>query len=320
MKTPLLVGIVVGVHCIAVGSVVLIQGCGTTVTGPVGPPPDPPMPPSVRPALGPTRVPAAPAVSTRPPAKSWPSQTSVYSVRKGDLLSSIAQRYGLTVAELTALNRLKNPDVLRIGQKLMLPGKVDITRPRPTPPSSRPRPVSAAAPVSPADGGSYVVRAGDSLSVIASRYGTTVAALKTTNRLSSDRILVGQRIVIPGSSPVRATTRPNPVPSSPAPANSRPGIMDLDLGDKPVPPRPPAPPPAPTAAIGRPPSGSPGFPPSPPSLPPSSSTRKHVVVGDEDLYSVAMMWDVTVEEIKTLNNLADTTLTQGQELKIPMSE
>ena len=30
MRTPLLVGIVVGVHCIAVGSAVLIQGCRTT--------------------------------------------------------------------------------------------------------------------------------------------------------------------------------------------------------------------------------------------------------------------------------------------------
>src|SRR5690606_26961867 len=46
----------------------------------------------------------------------------------------------------------------------------------------------------------YVVRAGDSLSKIAARNGTTVAALRELNGLRSDVIQVGQTIQIPGGS------------------------------------------------------------------------------------------------------------------------
>lgn len=51
--------------------------------------------------------------------------------------------------------------------------------------------------------GSYTVRKGDTLSAIAKRYGTTVAALKRANGLKSDLILVGQRLILPGQSTMR---------------------------------------------------------------------------------------------------------------------
>ena len=40
----------------------------------------------------------------------------------------------------------------------------------------------------------------------------------------------------------------------------------------------------------------------------------------EDLYSVSLMWDVTVDELQRLNRLAGTELNAGQVLKIPMAE
>jgi LysM repeat protein len=49
--------------------------------------------------------------------------TSTYTVRKGDTLSAIAKRYGTTVAKLTFLNSLKDPDDLAVGQKLKVPAK-----------------------------------------------------------------------------------------------------------------------------------------------------------------------------------------------------
>lgn len=48
---------------------------------------------------------------------------SVYVVKKGDTLSSIARKYSTTVKALAELNRITNPDVIRVGQVLTLPEK-----------------------------------------------------------------------------------------------------------------------------------------------------------------------------------------------------
>ena len=53
---------------------------------------------------------------------------------------------------------------------------------------------------------------------------------------------------------------------------------------------------------------------------PKDSGRTHVVEGNEDIYSVSMLWGVDVESLKALNNLKDTNLKPGQKLKIPVSE
>ncbi len=77
MRTPLLVGVVVLVHCVAVGSVVLIQGCGTLPQEPLA---DPKMPPQVSsPNLAPM-LPEDPAFA--------PVASSTYVIRKGDSLSN----------------------------------------------------------------------------------------------------------------------------------------------------------------------------------------------------------------------------------------
>ena len=50
----------------------------------------------------------------------------------------------------------------------------------------------------PRHGEYYIVQVGDTLSLIATRYKTTVGALMRANRLTSDIILIGQSLVIPG--------------------------------------------------------------------------------------------------------------------------
>lgn len=60
----------------------------------------------------------------------------------------------------------------------------------------------------------YTVKRGDTLSGIATAHGVGLAALRARNRLSSDRILVGQRLVIPGSG---APASPPPAPAAPSP-------------------------------------------------------------------------------------------------------
>jgi flagellum-specific peptidoglycan hydrolase FlgJ len=47
-------------------------------------------------------------------------ESQVYIVKKGDTLSAIARRYKTTVQSLVKLNNIKNPDLIRVGQKLRL--------------------------------------------------------------------------------------------------------------------------------------------------------------------------------------------------------
>lgn len=46
-----------------------------------------------------------------------------YIVKSGDTLSGIAKRFNVTVAELVSANGIKNPNLIRVGQVLMIPGK-----------------------------------------------------------------------------------------------------------------------------------------------------------------------------------------------------
>jgi N-acetylmuramoyl-L-alanine amidase len=49
----------------------------------------------------------------------------IYTVKSGDNLSSIAQRYGTTVATLVKANGIKNANLIRVGQKLTIPDKFE---------------------------------------------------------------------------------------------------------------------------------------------------------------------------------------------------
>jgi hypothetical protein len=75
--------------------------------------------PDAAPTAGPTAAPsprptATPAPSTTPRPKS-------YKVRSGDTMTAIAIRFGTTVAEISALNNIANPSLIRVGQVLRIP-------------------------------------------------------------------------------------------------------------------------------------------------------------------------------------------------------
>jgi len=107
-------------------------------------------------------------------------------VRPGDTLSAIAARAHTTVAALVAANHIADPDRILAGATLQIPG--------PGGPAAAPAPVPAPAP--PAT--TVVVRPGDTLSAIAARAHTTVAALVAANRIADpDRILAGARLSLP---------------------------------------------------------------------------------------------------------------------------
>lgn len=108
---------------------------------------------------------------------------STYTVKAGDSLGKIAQRFGTTVAELQRLNNITNPDKLTLGQKLIVPGSAG---------------GAAVAVPTGGQGKTYVVQRGDTLLSIARRFGLTVKQLQAANNISNpDRISLGQKLVIP---------------------------------------------------------------------------------------------------------------------------
>ncbi len=111
-------------------------------------------------------------------------------VKRGETLSEIGQRYGVSVSLLRAANGNVSPRRLQIGQRLIIPMS----------PAGRSRAARGSAPrATPAVSGSryYTVRSGDSLWTIARRHGVSVTDLTRWNGLrESDVIRVGQRLTV----------------------------------------------------------------------------------------------------------------------------
>ncbi|OJH41800.1 LysM peptidoglycan-binding domain-containing protein [Cystobacter ferrugineus] len=147
---------------------------------------------------------------------------SNYKVRSGDTLSAIAARYNTTVSELARQNGIKNPDKIIAGQTLKVPDNFE-SKPRPSLPQD-----GDGAPQAPTQGGSYTVRAGDTLSEIARNLHTTVSALAKANDIQNpNRISTGQTLTVPGGSGSTGGAAPAGQPSTPStpPANEELGSL-----------------------------------------------------------------------------------------------
>lgn len=107
--------------------------------------------------------------------------TNTYTVKSGDSLYSIANRFNTTVDELKRLNNLTSNN-LQIGKQLIIPTSTT----NPTPPSSNTI--------------QYTVQSGDSLWKIANIYDTTVDEIRRINNLSSNILQIGQVLTIPTTS------------------------------------------------------------------------------------------------------------------------
>ncbi len=103
-----------------------------------------------------------------------------HTVKRGENLEGIARRYGSSVTEIARVSGIDAKRMIQPGQILKVPvvgGKV---------------------PAAPAAMRSHKVRAGDSLSLLAKIYGTTVAEIVRLNGLDRSKpIMVGQKLIIP---------------------------------------------------------------------------------------------------------------------------
>ena len=95
-----------------------------------------------------------------------------YTVKKGDNLYSIAKKYDTSVSNILSLNKLDSTN-LKIGQVLKIPSSSNII-----------------------NNNIYVVKKGDSLYSIASKYNTTVDNIKKLNNLTSNILQIGQKLII----------------------------------------------------------------------------------------------------------------------------
>ena len=142
-----------------------------------------------------------------------------YTVSRGDTLSAIASRHGVTIASLISANALTNPDALSIGQVLTIPGASATPAPKPMPkpaapaapapqtspslpPVTAPAPTPAPAPQPAATSasGTYVVCSGDTMVAIARRHNVTLQQIMQANNMTeaqAAKLSIGQRIIIP---------------------------------------------------------------------------------------------------------------------------
>lgn len=132
----------------------------------------------------------APQPAPAPVAPSHP-QTNVtasgttYTVKSGDTLSAIASQYGMNYSQLAQINNIANPNRIFVGQVLHINGTGNVRSNS-----------GYQAPVAQAQG-SYTVKSGDSLSVIAAQYGLNWHTLAQRNNLSAPyTIYVGQRLAL----------------------------------------------------------------------------------------------------------------------------
>jgi N-acetylmuramoyl-L-alanine amidase len=132
------------------------------------------------------------------PVASQPAATGSYTVQRGDTISAIAKRHGVSANAMLSANGLGWSSIIYPGQKLALPLKAVAASSTPAAPAPAPAPVT---------GGSYVVKAGDTITAIASRHGVTIQAVLTANRLGVSSIIYpGQKLTIPAKASTGGAT------------------------------------------------------------------------------------------------------------------
>lgn len=208
------------------------------------------------------------------------SGSNYYVVKKGDSLWSIARANGLTVDELKSLNNLSS-NVLHVGDTLLI-SSADST----------------------GDDGNdnyYVVKSGDTLWSIARKYNLSVNELKALNNLSSNVLSVGQRLIVGKESSndyvvsagdtLWAIARKFNVSVDDIKALNNLSSNNLSIGM--------------TLKI------------PPYSNKQNEETNVYVVKSGDSLWSIARMFNSTVDEIKSLNGLKSNVLRIGQRLVVP---
>ena len=257
------------------------------------------------------------------PVEKEPEFTT-YIVQRGDTLSKISKRYNIKIDAIKANNPQIKNNVIRLGQKLKLPGKVDVgeqTVPAgaiASKPAKKASPAAAvkkdAAPAKAYTGATkdYVVKNGDTLGGIAIASGLTVRQLKELNGLSKDMIRVGQKLKVPASKVEKKV--------APVLTNQKVAEKKVDAV-KPTQTTAEAPVVADEADKEEPVADTPAVETVPDPQPVAKTDAKYVnytVQEGDDLFEIALREHLTVPELREINNLGpDDKVEPGMVIKIP---
>jgi LysM repeat protein len=136
--------------------------------------------------------------------------TAPYTVKSGETLSEIADRFNTTTARLIQINRISDPDLVMSGTRLQVP----LT-------AQRSAPSAASAPAVNRNASEHVVQSGENLSLIAERYGTSVSRLVALNQLDDPELVqAGTRLKLRGTPPAARSTPPTAAKPTPAPSTA----------------------------------------------------------------------------------------------------
>jgi LysM repeat protein len=152
------------------------------------------------------------AAAAKPAAPAAKPAAGQYTVVRGDTISGIAQRHGVSIQAVFSANGLGWASIIYPGQKLTIPGKAAAA------PAAAAKPAApAATPAAKPAAGQYTVVRGDTISGIAQRHGVSIQAVFSANGLGWASIIYpGQKLTIPGKAA-----------AAPAPA-AAPSVAGLD--------------------------------------------------------------------------------------------
>lgn len=119
--------------------------------------------------------------------------SQIHKVQRGETLSGIASRYGVSMARLRQNNTLKS-DVVWVGQRLKVPtpgSTAEVVTPKAN--------VLAKANAGKKQPVKHQVKRGDTLSAIAARYGVSMSDIERANKIKSGNVQLGNTLIIPQS-------------------------------------------------------------------------------------------------------------------------
>lgn len=307
MKSKVVGFQVLAMHIAVLAGFSLMQGCAMFKS-------------SSAPKDQPVVLPAAPEATEVivPPVVAAPAADKMHKVEKGETLSSIASSYGVSWKKLAECNNIANPNQLKVGQELRIPGTsgsalTGAPAKHTTPVSSRPIPGAIK------QGSSYTVQKGDTLASIAKRCGLTVSELKTANSLTSDSLAVGKKLTVPKKG--AAVKAPAAAKAIPAKAANH-AVEKKSAASLPAPA--PLADAAPAAvSTGTVSSASPSAPAAaaPVAKAASAPVYEHVLYPGETLDDVARQYGSSQQEIMKLNNITDpSSIKPGTKLLVPIPE